>query len=250
MGSSNKSQIMDLNANAGNTYTPAYAIYEAGVPSRVVLINFVDDPSGANDYVATIDISGVTPPSQVQVKCVFHFRALNSRLNICRYLLAPSVSSKAVNITWAGQVCFLPLFFFPTSHLIPPETLGGNFESDGRFIGSENITTIQCNTGASSCAIPVPAPAMALVFLTSQALSESESTGAPHTFSTTIVKSTYNTATVGPGVLATSNGHQGLSGGLGTTSRERVSAAFGVKIPGLVGIMWTVGCALVLSRAW
>lgn len=33
---------------------PAYAIYENGIATRVVLINYVSDPSGANDFNATL----------------------------------------------------------------------------------------------------------------------------------------------------------------------------------------------------
>jgi hypothetical protein len=63
-------QIIDLNANNASTYTPAYAIYENGKASKFALFNFMDDPSGANTYTATISISGAVVPSSVQVKYV------------------------------------------------------------------------------------------------------------------------------------------------------------------------------------
>ena len=44
-----------------------YAIYENGHPTRVALINFVDDNSGASDHTASISVGG-TVPSQVIVK--------------------------------------------------------------------------------------------------------------------------------------------------------------------------------------
>jgi Glycosyl hydrolase family 79 C-terminal beta domain len=74
MGSSNKSQILDLNANSNNNFTPAYGIYEDGKPVRVALINFVTDPSGASDITASISIGGGTTgqpsanPTKVKVK--------------------------------------------------------------------------------------------------------------------------------------------------------------------------------------
>jgi hypothetical protein len=74
LGSSNMSQVLDLNANNGSIYTPAYAIYEGSQVMRVVLFNYVTDPSGANDYTATISIGGGQTgqpngtPASVQVK--------------------------------------------------------------------------------------------------------------------------------------------------------------------------------------
>jgi hypothetical protein len=59
LGSSNRSQVLDLNASNGNIYTPAYGIYEGDQVMRVVLFNYVSDSSGANDYTATISIGGV-----------------------------------------------------------------------------------------------------------------------------------------------------------------------------------------------
>ncbi|KAJ7574780.1 glycoside hydrolase family 79 protein [Mycena floridula] len=86
MGPTNASQIIDLKANNDNEFTPAYAIYENGAPARVALFNYIDDPSGASTYSATISINGGAPLSQVKVK----------------YLTAPSVSTK-YNYTWAGK---------------------------------------------------------------------------------------------------------------------------------------------------
>lgn len=71
MGPSNASQVVDLTTN---TYAPIYGIYENGSPTKVVLINFVTDPSGASTYNAVISIGGGTTgqnnatPAQVQVK--------------------------------------------------------------------------------------------------------------------------------------------------------------------------------------
>ena len=57
-GSSNTAQVVDLNANTGNIYTPAYAIYEQGHVSRVALFNYVTDGSGGSTYTASIAIGG------------------------------------------------------------------------------------------------------------------------------------------------------------------------------------------------
>jgi hypothetical protein len=68
MGQSNQSQVIDLNANTGNQFTPAYAIYENGVPTKVALINFVTDSSGASDLSVTVQVAGGQPQPTVQVK--------------------------------------------------------------------------------------------------------------------------------------------------------------------------------------
>ena len=85
--SSGSSQILNLNANNGNIFTPGYAIYEDGFLSKLALFNFMMDPLGNNDYTAMILIRPATIPAQVKVK----------------YLSAPSVSLKN-NITWVGQM--------------------------------------------------------------------------------------------------------------------------------------------------
>ncbi len=58
LGASNTSQILDLNANTGNEFTPAYAIYENGNPVRVALFNYITDPTGGSTYTASIAIGG------------------------------------------------------------------------------------------------------------------------------------------------------------------------------------------------
>lgn len=75
-GSSNRSQIIDLGADFGNVFTPAYAIYENGQPAKLALFNYITDPSGANDYTVSFAIGGSgvgqpnATPSQVKVKLV------------------------------------------------------------------------------------------------------------------------------------------------------------------------------------
>lgn len=67
-GSSNTSQIVDLQANGDNIFTPAYGIYENGNLARVALFNYVTDPSGASTYTTSISLASGTVPSQVSVK--------------------------------------------------------------------------------------------------------------------------------------------------------------------------------------
>ncbi|EGO20268.1 glycoside hydrolase family 79 protein [Serpula lacrymans var. lacrymans S7.9] len=169
LGSSNASQVVDLQANGNNEFTPGYAIYEHGQPMRVALFNYVSDPTGASDYTASISISGGMVPAQVNVK----------------YLAASSVAQK-YNFTWAGQ------------------TFGDVFSSDGRPVGQLDVQTVTCDQSNNVCSIHVPAPGFALVFLNGQASSESDS-GATMTFPTTAYTKTENTVTIDQAVLATSN---------------------------------------------
>jgi len=188
VGTTNTSQIIDLGANAENVLTPAYAIYEKGSLSKVALINFMDDNQTATHGLeVTLEVpSGI--PQSVQVK----------------YLSATSVSDRN-NITWAGQ------------------TLGDDFTVDGRFRGTLNVTTINCDVGSNTCLIPVQAPGFALVFLTNSSSPSFEDqfvtlSQASRTFSTSVFTNR-NTATLAPGVLATSNGHSGVDREkLGSTS--------------------------------
>ena len=179
LGSSNASQVIDLALN-NNPFTPGYAIYENGVPARVLMINFMDDGgTGSATYNASIHIGGQstgtadTTPQSVTV----------------RYLAAPSVSEK-FNITWAGQ------------------TLGGQFQSDGRLRGDVVTETIQCNAD-TGCPIRVPAPGAVLVFMTSEAENESFNTAMTATYPTTFYKQ--GGPTVDQGVLQTSNGRGGVA---------------------------------------
>ncbi|KAJ7434772.1 glycoside hydrolase family 79 protein [Mycena galericulata] len=180
IGPSNTTQVLDLQLNGDNEFTPGYGIYENGNPVRVALFNYITDPSGASDVTAVISVAsaagaggGGATPTQVKVK----------------YLQASSVSQKG-GYTWAGQ------------------TFGGNFESDGRLTGTEDVQTVQCDTTAQTCSVKVPAPGFALVFLSDSALTENAG-GPSKTFATTALTKTANTATVAATVLATSNGHGG-----------------------------------------
>jgi hypothetical protein len=142
-----------------------------------------------------------------------------------RYLLAESVSSQG-NFTWAGQVRFLSLFLLSFrdasfSHLPTQQTLGNDFEADGRLSGTLNVTTVPCDTSTNICSVPMPAPGFALVFLTSTAAVSPASTV---TFPTSTVSTqtrtvnSLNTIYIDPSVLATSYGHSGMDNVRGATS--------------------------------
>jgi hypothetical protein len=112
LGPTNNSQVLDLPIPGSSEFTPMYGIYENGVPVRVAIFNYVDDPTGATDVHASISINGGTIPSAVKVK----------------YLLAKTVVQKG-NYTWAGQV---RIFFLPSlrpqgdhsSFLFPRHSVG------------------------------------------------------------------------------------------------------------------------------
>ncbi len=68
IGLSNKSQVVDLGVNNNNKFSPGYGIYEDGIPQKVVLMNFLTDPTGASNFTAQISIAGQTVPNTVTVK--------------------------------------------------------------------------------------------------------------------------------------------------------------------------------------
>ncbi|KAG9217951.1 glycoside hydrolase family 79 protein [Pleurotus ostreatus PC15] len=207
-GKSNQSRIIDLNANGDNIFTPAYAIYDQDVLSKVALFNYVDDASGASDYTATISVGGGntgapnSSPAEVKVK----------------YLAASSVST-GVNITWANQ------------------TFGNAFEVDGHLKGDLEIVTVPCDQASNTCQIRVPAPGFALVFINgSPEVEESDIT-----FSTTAFTKLMNTATVDPAVLETSNGMSGKDRSkMGSTSFGSIDNGASAAIHGYVSVVTAV----------
>ena len=75
---SNGSQVLDITKSANlSDESPAYIIYENGQPVRIAVINYVTDPTGANDIQFTFSIGGQNlgqsngTPQQVQVKYAF-----------------------------------------------------------------------------------------------------------------------------------------------------------------------------------
>ncbi|KAJ7292155.1 glycoside hydrolase family 79 protein [Mycena rebaudengoi] len=188
LGPTNNSQVLDLPIPGSSEFTPMYGIYENGVPVRVAIFNYVDDPTGATDVHASISINGGTIPGAVKVK----------------YLLAKTVVQKG-NYTWAGQ------------------TFGGNFDSDGRPMGDEVIESFPCDQDTKTCTVRVPAPGFALVYLTDSVYSDKQDP--PQTYATTARTKLHNTATIPPEVLATSNGQRQGVLALAGTSRPPKSAA-------------------------
>ncbi|PPQ81022.1 hypothetical protein CVT26_002903 [Gymnopilus dilepis] len=215
LGPTNTSRVLDLQANSGNQFSPAYGIWENGALARVVLINFVNDPSGASDTSVSLSLTDAAiSEGQVQVK----------------YLLPQPGGqiNDIANFTWAGQ------------------TFGGNFASDGRPQGALNVSSAPCANGV--CTIRVPAPGAAIVFLNDNGSGGNDalSAGPATTFSTTAYTKTRNTATVDPSVLASSNGHSGSTfGRLGSTSAdatkngavERAGAMVGAGVAGVVAVV-------------
>ncbi|KAI0774365.1 glycoside hydrolase family 79 protein [Fomes fomentarius] len=219
LGKTNNSQVKDIFPNDANDLTPGYAIYENGKFARLALINYMTDPSGANDYTATVNVGGDNfgeangVPASVKVK----------------YLRAASVSEKD-NITWAGQ------------------TLGGRFQSDGRWQGEESIETIQCDQGQNACAIKVPAPGAALIFFSDDA-QKAASGEAIETFPTTIITKTKNTVSIDPAVLATSNGENGRDRAQrGGTSAGGQNGAIALVGPGVAALLTILASVALISR--
>ncbi|WWC66141.1 uncharacterized protein I206_100041 [Kwoniella pini CBS 10737] len=199
-GKSNQSKIVDISptqdTDANYIYHPIYAVYENDAPTRVVLFNYIDDSTGANDLQTTINVG--TNVSSVSV----------------RYLRASSVSEQ-YNITWANQ------------------TLGTSFASDGRLYGNQETITINCQDG--NCIIPVPAPSIALVFLTTDALTNSSPTESSKTAYETSVVGT-GSATVDKQSLETSNGQNSNNTGGGTSKGNTTSGSI-IKIQSPISLI-------------
>lgn len=211
LGRSNQSQVLDLGVNNGDQSTPGYVIYENGTPMKVALFNYLDDNSGAHNLNVAISIGGgqtgqpAGTPASVRVK----------------YLLAEHVTVKG-NYTWAGQ------------------SLGANFQSDGRLQGELNVVNVPCDTTTNTCTVTVPAPGFALVFLNDQAYTDSTPSGETITFATTAITKTLNTATIDPKVLETSNGHSGKDRvNLGSTSQGSSPSGSITLREGLMNVLLT-----------
>ncbi|KAG8936126.1 hypothetical protein FRC03_011160 [Tulasnella sp. 419] len=217
------SQVVDLGLNNNNPWTPGYAIYHEGQPNKVALFNFVSDASGANDLNVAISVGGgstgqnVVTASQISVKYFY-----------------PSAGSTAdkFNLTWAGQ------------------TMGDQFESDGRLKGTPVTETIQCVSGV--CNVPVKAPGFALVFLTSDGV-QVDPAQATVTFAATVATDRIGSILIDPQALATSNGRGGAQEAfnIGGTSFNKHSSAstqtqIGVAISLSLGML--AGLMLLFSR--
>ncbi|KAI9058697.1 glycoside hydrolase family 79 protein [Trametes sanguinea] len=217
LGTTNTSRVVDLAANGGNEFTPAYAIYEDNALARIAIVNYMSAQDGVGAINVTISVGGVPAgepndtPAEVQVKS----------------LLAPSVSEKE-QITWANQ------------------TFGGRFQSDGRLTGSELVQRITCDQGANTCQIPVPAPGAALIFISSDAQSSIDPTTV--TFSTTAVTKAIETLKIASSALATSNGNRGNVPLSGTSKGSDRNGASALKVPLALSLASFCMGALMLLR--
>jgi hypothetical protein len=160
----------------------AYNVYENNVVTKRVLINMVNDPTGGNNLVVNFTAPAGNPPSVAY-----------------KLLAAPTLAEKA-NITWAGQ------------------TFG--YYSEGQLTGKETILQAPCVAG--SCSLNVPAPGVALVFLTTEAAAEEAS-----------VTSTafYPVGTNNPQIVLGSNGGRGSRGGATSKGSAKSSVGHSAKTP-------------------
>ncbi|KAH7087911.1 hypothetical protein BKA62DRAFT_729465 [Auriculariales sp. MPI-PUGE-AT-0066] len=167
-----------------------------GQPVRVMLINYMTDASGAHDFTARV--SAPAGVSEVYV----------------RYLRAESTIAKTPSgYTWAGQ------------------TYGGYFESDGIPTGEQTTETVQCVDGA--CPVKVPAPAVALVFLTKTNMYDA-------------VANPAQTWSVSPGSSASPTGSDGAAGATGTAG-GKTGAASSLSSNAHVGALALGGIVLGLA---
>ncbi|KAH7103897.1 hypothetical protein BKA62DRAFT_828089 [Auriculariales sp. MPI-PUGE-AT-0066] len=166
LGPTNQARVADIGLNNNNTNMAGYVVYENNQPVRMVLINYMSDTTGALDYTARVQVNGV---SSVSV----------------RYLVAEALNSKH-GISYANQ------------------TWGGYFESDGVLRGEQVTETVPCAGGV--CPIRVPAPGVAVVFLTSDLIFDARNGDAIQTYVTSHTTEMRNTAAVDGLTLATSNG--------------------------------------------
>jgi len=128
-----------------------------------------DSGAGTLTYTARVATQGVT---RVRV----------------RYLLANKLTDK-FGITYASQ------------------GYGGYFESDGLLKGQQKTEEVACE--ASVCAIKVPAPGAAVVFLTDDLIFDASAGDEIQTFETSATTKMLNTAAIPGDVLATANGISG-----------------------------------------
>lgn len=132
-----------------------------------------------------------------------------------------------------------------------PQSLGPMLQSDGRLNGTLNVTTVQCDQSANTCSIPVPAPAFALVFLTSDSL-KAVSPTSTLTFPTSAMTSTGSNIYINPNMLATALGHSGMENVLGATSPGSLSGAstLHTTLSGVIALFVSALGAFVVTRRW
>lgn len=193
--------------SSDDQFHPTYLVYDGETPVRAALFNFVSDNTGASDAQVTLNFNNTAAPDQVWV----------------RYLRASQIEEQ-YEIYWAGQ------------------TLGPSFTSTGIPRGDVQTDNIQCENGV--CVIPVPAPSVALVFLTEDALQASTPGEEAAPFATTVVGT--GDATVDPRVLETSNGRNSDRGSTSKGSvdsddgRRRAELGMGGVVVGLMLGAWAM----------
>ena len=150
-----------------------------------------------------------------------------------------------------GRAKYELYFFFSLRFKqTPAQTFGNTFEADGRLSGNLNVTTVQCDTTANTCSIPIPAPCFALVFLTSEALS-AVSPASTVTYPTSTHTRTANTIYIDPAVLQTSYGHSGMENVRGATSSGSSGAApMRGTLPGALALLTAALGAVAVARRW
>jgi hypothetical protein len=132
------------------------------------------------------------------------------------------------------------------------QTFGGVQASDGRLNGTLNVTTIACNQAANTCSIPVPAPGVALVFLTQDALNAVSPTSTV-TFPTTATRGSTTHIYINPTMLQTSYGHTGMRNVYGATSQGSYSSAVSTRctvLSSAIALLAAALGALTLTRRW
>jgi len=105
-----------------------------------------------------------------------------------RYLVANKITDK-FGITYAGQ------------------GFGGYFESDGLLKGPQKTDDVPCEAGV--CSVKVPAPGVAVVFLTDDLIFDASAGDVVTTYATSQTTKMLNTAAVPGDVLASTNGISG-----------------------------------------
>jgi hypothetical protein len=170
LGPSGNARVVDMGINNNHTQMVGYTIFENNQPVRLVLINYMtDNTTGTHAYTARVQTNGV------------------ARARV-RYLVADRLTDK-FNITYAGQ------------------SFGGYFESDGLLRGDQKTDEVPCDAGV--CAIKVPAPGVAVVFLTDDLIFDASAGDQVSTFETSATTKMLNTAAVAGDVLASTNGISG-----------------------------------------
>ena len=131
---------------------------------------------------------------------------------------------------------------------LPPQTLGGRFQVDGRWKGAEVVQTVPCDQTTNACTIRVPAPGVALVFISDDAKSAVSSIDSQPTatFSTSVATRAQQTASIDPSVLATSNGMNGTYRGKGIYGTSKGNDGTAGGIPYILVCVTLVAASFIL----